>query len=155
MSAYVMYGFDTAGTLAEETNDPRRAAPPAIIRALIAAAIIGGLLILFALMSVKNIHDKNIGLLGLPYIIKQALGNTTGNVFLIDSAIAITVCTLAVCTACIRMLFSMARDGRLPVRLADRPRSGRAQGADRPGAVRRHPCRSPCSRSTSPTSRRS
>jgi urea carboxylase system permease len=114
MSAYVMYGFDTAGTLAEETNDPRRAAPPAIIRALIAAAIIGALLILFALMSVKNIHDKNIGLLGLPYIIKQALGNTTGNVFLIDSAIAITVCTLAVCTACIRMLFSMARDGRLP-----------------------------------------
>jgi urea carboxylase system permease len=114
MSAYVMYGFDTAGTLAEETNDPRRAAPPAIIRALITAAIIGGVLILFALMDVKNIHDKNIGLLGLPYIIKQALGNTTGNVFLIDSAIAITVCTLAVCTACIRMLFSMARDGRLP-----------------------------------------
>ena len=71
-----MYGFDTAGTLAEETNDPRRAAPPAIIRALITAAIIGGLLILFALMDVKNIHDKNIGLLGLPYIIKQALGNT-------------------------------------------------------------------------------
>ncbi|HWD65712.1 MAG TPA: amino acid permease [Solirubrobacteraceae bacterium] len=114
MSAYVMYGFDTAGTLAEETNDPRRKAPPAIIRALITAAVIGGLLILFALMSVKNIHDQNIGLLGLPYIIKQALGNTAGNVFLIDSAIAITVCTLAVCTACIRMLFSMARDGRLP-----------------------------------------
>jgi urea carboxylase system permease len=114
MSAYVMYGFDTAGTLAEETNDPRRHAPPAIIRALIAAGIIGGLLILFALMSVKSINDKNIGLLGLPYIIKQAVGNTAGNVFLIDSAIAITVCTLAVCTACIRMLFSMARDGRLP-----------------------------------------
>jgi urea carboxylase system permease len=114
VSVYVMYGFDTAGTLAEETNDPRRNAPPAIIRALIAAAIIGGLLILFALMSVKNIHDKNIGLLGLPYIVKQALGNTTGNIFLIDSAIAITVCCLAVHTACIRLLFAMARDGRLP-----------------------------------------
>jgi urea carboxylase system permease len=114
MSAYVMYGFDTAGTLAEETNDPRRAAPPAILRALGAAAIIGGLLILFALMDVKNIHDKNIGLLGLPYIVKQALGNTTGDVFLYDSALAITVCTLAVCTGCIRMMFSMARDGRLP-----------------------------------------
>jgi len=114
MSAYVMYGFDTAGTLAEETNDPRRAAPPAILRALATAAFIGALLILFALMAVKNIHDKNIALLGLPYIVKQALGNTLGNIFLIDSAIAITVCTLAVCTACIRMLFSMARDGRLP-----------------------------------------
>jgi urea carboxylase system permease len=114
MSAYVMYGFDTAGTLAEETNDPRRNAPPAIIRALAAAALIGGVLILLALMDVKNIHDKNIGVYGLPYIIKQALGNTAGNVFLVDSALAITVCTLAVMTACIRMLFSMARDGRLP-----------------------------------------
>ena len=114
MSAYVMYGFDTAGTLAEETNEPRRAAPPAIIRALIAASIIGGLLILFSLMAVKNINDPNIPLLGLPYIIKQALGNTVGNVFLIDAAIAISVCTLAVMAACIRLLFSMARDGRLP-----------------------------------------
>jgi urea carboxylase system permease len=114
MSAYVMYGFDTAGTLAEETSEPRRNAPPAIIRALSAAAIIGGLLILFALMSAPNIHDKSIPLLGLPYIIKQVLGNTTGNVFLIDSAIAISVCTLAVMASCIRLLFAMARDGRLP-----------------------------------------
>jgi urea carboxylase system permease len=114
MSAYVMYGFDTAGTLAEETDDPRRNAPPAIIKALATAALIGGLMILFALMSVKDINDKNIGLLGLPYIVKQALGNTTGNIFLIDSAIAITVCCLAVHTSCIRMMFAMARDGRLP-----------------------------------------
>ena len=41
MSAYVMYGFDTAGSLAEETHDPRRHAPPAIIRALAAAGIAG------------------------------------------------------------------------------------------------------------------
>ena len=33
---------------------------------------------------------------------------------LIDSAIAITVCCLAVHTSCIRMMFAMARDGRLP-----------------------------------------
>jgi urea carboxylase system permease len=111
MSAYVMYGFDTAGTLAEETHDPRRAAPPAIIRALLAASVLGALLILFALMAVKNIHDAANG---LPFIVKEALGNTTGNVFLADSGLAILVCTLAVQTACIRMLFSMARDGRLP-----------------------------------------
>jgi amino acid transporter len=114
MSAYVMYGFDTAGTLAEETNDPRRAAPPAIWRALIAAGIIGGVLLLLAMMDVRSVTDKNIGLLGLPYIVKQALGNTLGDIFLIDSAIAITVCTLAIETACIRLLFAMARDGRLP-----------------------------------------
>jgi len=114
VSAYVMYGFDTAGTLAEETNDPRKHAPPAIIRAIAAAAIIGGLVILLGVMSNKNINDKNIGLLGLPYVIKNAFGNTTGNVFLADTALAIFVCCLAVQTATIRMLFSMARDNRLP-----------------------------------------
>jgi urea carboxylase system permease len=114
LSAYVMYGFDTAGTLAEETNDPRKHAPPAIIRAIAAAAIIGGLVILLAIMSNKNLADKNIGLLGLPYVIKNAFGNTTGNVFLADAGLAIFVCCLAVQTATIRMLFSMARDDRLP-----------------------------------------
>jgi urea carboxylase system permease len=114
VSAYVMYGFDTAGTLGEETNDPRRHAPPAIIRAIGAAALVGGLVILFGIMSSKNIADKNIGLLGLPYVIKQAFGNTTGNIFLADTGIAIFVCCLAVQTATIRMMFSMARDNQLP-----------------------------------------
>jgi urea carboxylase system permease len=114
LSAYVMYGFDTAGTLAEETNNPRKHAPPAIIRAIAAAAIIGGLVILLGIMSNKNIADKNIGLLGLPYVIKNAFGNTTGNVFLADTGLAIFVCCLAVQAATIRMLFSMARDSRLP-----------------------------------------
>jgi len=114
LSAYVMYGFDTAGTLAEETNNPRKHAPPAIIRAIAAAATIGGLVILFASMANKHVLDKNVGLLGLPYVMKQAFGNTVGNIFLIDCAIAIFVCCLAVQTATIRMMFSMARDNRLP-----------------------------------------
>ena len=37
-----MYGFDTAGSLGEETVDPRRNAPQAIFRALAAAFVIGG-----------------------------------------------------------------------------------------------------------------
>src|SRR3984885_10354975 len=114
VSAYVMYGFDTAGTLGEETNVPRRHAPPAIIRAVGAAALVGGLVILLAIMSSKDLANKNIGLLGLPFVIKSAFGNTTGNVFLADTGLAIFVCCLAVQTATIRMLFSMARDSRLP-----------------------------------------
>ena len=114
MSAYVIYGFDTAGTLAEETNNPRKHAPPAIIRAIAAAAVVGGLVILLGAMSQHNLLNKNIGLFGLPYVIKSAFGNTTGNVFLADTVLAIFVCCLAVQAATIRMLFSMARDSRLP-----------------------------------------
>lgn len=114
MSAYVLYGFDTAGTLAEETNNPRRHAPRAIIRALAAAFTAGGLLMLIGMMAVGNIKDSNLSLLGMPYLVKSTLGNGLGDFFLVDSAIAITVCALAVQTAAIRQLFSMARDGKLP-----------------------------------------
>jgi urea carboxylase system permease len=117
-SCYIFYGFDTAGSLAEETNNPRKFAPPAILRAILAAAIIGGLLMLFAMMAMPHIFDadviKQIGSTGLPYIVKTVLGNTWGNVFLVCSAVAITVCALAVQTAGIRIMFTMARDGRLP-----------------------------------------
>jgi urea carboxylase system permease len=114
MSAYVFYGFDTAGSLAEETKEPRRHAPRAILRALTAAFLAGGLLMLVGMMAVGDINAKELGTLGMPYLIKSTLGNGLGNVFLVCSAIAITVCCLAVQTAAIRLLFAMARDGRLP-----------------------------------------
>ena len=114
MSAYVMYGFDTAGSLAEETLDPRKNAPPAILRALAAAGLAGLLVILFGEMSVPNIHAAALGTSGLPYLVKATLGSTIGNVFLIDSLIAITVCSLAVHAGGIRMIFTMGRDSRLP-----------------------------------------
>ena len=75
----------------------------------------GGLLvILFGEMAVPNIHASQLGTSGLPYLVKAALGGTVGNVFLIDSLIAITVCSLAVHAGGIRMIFTMGRDGRLP-----------------------------------------
>jgi urea carboxylase system permease len=114
MSAYVFYGFDTAGSLAEETKDPRKHAPKAILRALTAAFAAGGLLMLIGMMAVGNIKDQNLGTLGMPYLVKDVLGTGLGDVFLICSAIAITVCCLAVQTAAIRLIFSMGRDGQLP-----------------------------------------
>ncbi|UXY30628.1 amino acid permease [Streptomyces sp. HUAS TT20] len=113
-SAYVFYGFDTAGSLAEETREPRRHAPRAILRALTAAFVSGGLLILVAMMAVGDIMDPELADLGMPYVVKSTLGSGLGSVFLVCVAIAVTVCCLAVQTAAIRLLFSMARDGRLP-----------------------------------------
>ena len=114
MSAYVMYGFDTAGSLAEETLDPRKNAPPAILRALAAAGLAGFLVILFGEMSVPNIHATQLGTSGLPYLVKATFGTTIGDLFLIISLIAITVCSLAVHAGGIRMIFTMGRDNRLP-----------------------------------------
>lgn len=113
-SSYVMYGFDTAASLGEESLNPHRNAPKAILRALVASFVLGGLIILFALMAVGNIHAPELGTVGLQYVLTDALGPAIGRVFLFVVFIAITVCVLAVHTAAIRIAFAMARDNALP-----------------------------------------
>jgi urea carboxylase system permease len=115
-SGYVMYGFDTASSLGEETRDARRTAPRAIIRAVVASFVMGGLILLLGVMAAPSITDPKLGsdTGGLQYVLLQAIGGTLGRFFLICIAIAITVCCLAIHTATIRMMFAMARDNNLP-----------------------------------------
>jgi len=116
MASYVMYGFDTAGSLAEETDDPRRRAPRAILQALGAAALMGGLLIAFGLMAAVDLSDPALGRLsgGLPLVVKDVLGPRLGRVFLGEVVFAVTVCVLAVHAGSVRLMFAMARDNGLP-----------------------------------------
>ncbi|MFG3284463.1 APC family permease [Streptomyces sp. NPDC048111] len=113
-SAYVMYGFDTASSLGEESIDPSRNAPRAILRALIASFLLGGLILLFALLAAPDLHAKELSVDGLQYVVKAALGHTVGVVVLWCVIIAITVCALSVQTAGLRLAFAMARDNNLP-----------------------------------------
>ena len=55
MAAYVMYGFDSAAELSEETSNPRRTAPKAILQCMLVSAVGGGLMILAALMAAPSI----------------------------------------------------------------------------------------------------
>ncbi len=114
MACYVMYGFDSAGELSEETRDPRRTASRAILRALAISGLGGILLLLAALMAAGKLSDPNLASGGLPFLITDRLGSTMGKVILVDVSVAVCVCTLAIQTAGSRMLFSLARDGALP-----------------------------------------
>ncbi len=114
MAAYVMVGFDSAGELSEETRNPRRVAPRTILTALTVSGLGGGLMLLGALMAAPALDDGRLATEGLAYVISAKLNSPAGKVLLICVAIAITVCTLAIQTAGSRLMFSMARDGRLP-----------------------------------------
>jgi urea carboxylase system permease len=115
-ASYVLYGFDTAGTLAEETHDPRRKAPRAILQALVAAGVAGLLVLLFALMAAPDLGLPGLGNIqgGLPMLVKSVLGETMGKIFLCVVIFAIIVCTFAVHSGAVRLMFAMGRDGRLP-----------------------------------------
>ena len=115
-ASYVLYGFDTAGTLAEETHDPRKKAPRAILQALLAAGFAGLLVLLFALMAAPDLGNPALGNIqgGLPMLVKSVLGETAGKLFLCIVIFAIVVCTLAVHSGAIRLMFAMGRDALLP-----------------------------------------
>ena len=114
MAAYVMYGFDSAGELSEETKAPRRTAPRAILRALYVSGLGGAFLLIAALVAAPSVTDGNLATTGLPYVLTSQLGTGLGRVLLVDVAVAIAVCTLAIQTAASRMMFSMARDRMFP-----------------------------------------
>lgn len=115
-SLWVMYGFDTASSLGEETKDPKRTAPRAIIRAVTASFVLGGGILLFGLLAAPDLNDPKLGSSsgGLQYVILSLLGGPLGKLFLVCIAIAITVCTLAIQAAAVRLVFAMARDNNLP-----------------------------------------
>ncbi|MGU3433435.1 APC family permease [Actinomycetes bacterium M1A6_2h] len=115
-SGYVMYGFDTASSLGEETVEPRRTAPKAILRAILASFVIGGAILVFAIMAAPDLNDPALGEQSgnLQGIVEAVMWGPLGTIFLICIVIAVTVCSLAVHTAAIRLTFAMARDNALP-----------------------------------------
>jgi len=114
MSLFVIYGFDTAGTLAEETRDPRREAPKAILGSIVGAFIIGGIFLYACLLAFPNLGDAIKGPFGPAQIIDANFGNAFSTVFLLVVAAAIFVCCLSIQTSTIRLCFGMSRDRRLP-----------------------------------------
>ncbi len=114
MSLFVIYGFDTASTLAEETRDPRRNAPKAVLYSVIGAFIIGGVFLLGTLMAIPNMHGAISGAYGPAQIIEANFSSSFATLYLFVVSAAIFVCCLSIMAATIRLCFGMARDQQLP-----------------------------------------
>ncbi len=115
MSLFVIFGFDTAGTLGEETRNPTREAPRGMLWSLGLSFLAGLLFLGAAILAIKDLPAIMKSATPLPDIITGALGGFWGNVYLAVVSIAIFVCLLAIQAAGMRLTYSMGRDGRLPV----------------------------------------
>jgi amino acid transporter len=114
MSLFVIYGFDTAATLAEETRDPRRNAPKAVLFSVIGAFIIGGVFLLGTLVAIPNMGAAVKGAFGPAQIIEANFSTGFATLYLFVVSAAIFVCCLSILAATIRLAFGMARDNQLP-----------------------------------------
>jgi amino acid transporter len=114
MSLFVIYGFDTASTLAEETKDPRRAAPKAVLFSVIGAFVIGGVFLLGVLVAIPNMGAAIKGASGPAAIIEANFSKPFATIYLLVVSAAVFVCCLSIMAATIRLCFGMARDNQLP-----------------------------------------
>ena len=114
MSLYVIYGFDTASTLAEETRNPREEAPKAVLGAVAGAFVIGVIFLWGLLIAVPNMADAVAAFAGPALIIEEVLSDALTVIYLLVVVAAIFVCCMSILTATIRLAFGMARDNQLP-----------------------------------------
>jgi amino acid transporter len=122
MSLFVIYGFDTASTLAEETNNPRKSAPQAVLASIVGAAVIGTIFLVAVIIAIpgdvhKFVADTAAGKYPFPLvtIIEANFPSWAANLYLFVVFAAIYICCLAIQTSTIRLAFGMGRDGKLPL----------------------------------------
>jgi amino acid transporter len=114
MSLYVIYGFDTASTLAEETRNPRQEAPKAVLASVIGAFVIGAIFLWGVLMAVPDMGKAVTGFFGPQAIIESVMTSAGSTLYLVVVSAAIFVCCMSILTSTIRLGFGMARDDQLP-----------------------------------------
>jgi urea carboxylase system permease len=111
---YIFFGFDTGASLAEETNDPRRHGPQALLRSIGLAGLVAVIACALVPIAVNDINNEEIAIGGLQFVVGDLANSTIGNVLLVDAAVAIVCAAIAIHALISRLIFSMARDSELP-----------------------------------------
>jgi amino acid transporter len=113
--AWVLYGFDTAGGLAEETVNPTREVPRAMLIAVGITAVISAFWLVAMVLAIPDVAQTQAQSTGaIAYIFNAHFSSWVTNAFLISVCAAIFVCCLAIQAAATRLLFAYGRDKMIP-----------------------------------------
>ena len=112
LGAYTIVGFESASNLAEETHEPHRVIPRAMIRAVLVSGVVGFLfLVVLAYATNKAAYASTAPVAS---IVHDVLGGVVQKIFLVFVCVSIFACGLVIMVTNGRLIFSMARDRRLP-----------------------------------------
>jgi amino acid transporter len=112
LGAYTIVGFESASNLAEETHEPHKVIPRAMLRAVLLSGVVGfAFLIVLAFATNKAAYASSAPVAS---IVHDVLGGVVEKIFLVFVVVSIFACGMVIMVTNGRLIFSMARDRRLP-----------------------------------------
>ncbi len=116
LPAYTLTGFDASAQTAEETIDPQRNVPRAIVRAVLVSGVSGWVLLSALVLAAPDLGESaSKGAGSVFWILRGAIGPRPLRACLYAGIdVAQYVCGLATLTAASRLAWALARDDGLP-----------------------------------------
>ena len=114
LGAYTIVGFEAASNLAEETEQPHRTIPKAMIRAVLLSGAVGMVFLIALSYATSSVKAATASSAPVALIVQDVLGGVVQKLFLVFVCVSIFACGLIIMVTNSRMIWSMARDRRLP-----------------------------------------
>ncbi|NJC65456.1 amino acid permease [Planosporangium flavigriseum] len=115
LGAFTLVGWESAANLAEETHNPKKVVPAAMVRALLVSGVIGMLFLMVITAGIgKNLEAISGSSSPVADIIQGTVGGAVAKAMLVVVCVAIFACGLVIMVSCSRLVYAMARDGRVP-----------------------------------------
>jgi amino acid transporter len=112
LGAYTIVGFESASNLAEETHEPHKVIPRAMVRAVLLSGVMGfAFLLVLAFATNKAAYASSAPVAS---IVHDVLGGAVQKIFLVFVCVSIFACGMVIMVTNGRLIFSMARERRLP-----------------------------------------
>jgi amino acid transporter len=113
LGAYTIVGFEASANLAEETRRPRRETPRAMVAAVAASGALGMVFLIALTRSIGDIEAVSADPSPVAAVLRVFFG---GAEFMLLSwmVLSIFACGMVIMATNSRLIWSMARDGRLP-----------------------------------------
>ncbi|HEY4461973.1 MAG TPA: amino acid permease [Streptosporangiaceae bacterium] len=114
LGAYTIVGFESASNLAEETFEPHKTIPKAMIRAVLVSGVVGFAFLIALTYATSSVKAASASTAPVAFIVHDVLGGVVQKIFLIVVCVSIFACGLVIMVTNSRLIFAMARDRRLP-----------------------------------------
>ncbi|MFI6284787.1 APC family permease [Streptomyces sp. NPDC051018] len=114
LGAFTIVGFESAANLAEETRDPARVIPKAMVQAVLSLGVLGFLFLIAITALIENPAELAASATPVATVITAVLGSGVGKALLVLVVVSIFSCGLVITMSGTRLVWAMSRDERFP-----------------------------------------